>query len=427
MFNNPEIYHLPEKLALSGKKSTERLNTKTMSSPLYDVIIVGAGPAGGTAAYTLGQAGLRVLLLEKERLPRYKPCGGGLSAALLSQFPFSFEPVIESQVTAISYALGRHEVTVPLPPDQVHMVMRDAFDEYILQQTRAEVRQGAAVRHVAEESDHVVVELQDGRVIKGRYLIAADGAASRVAREVGLRRKKQLAAAIEAEVPVPDAVMCRFAGRPLFIFGELQRGYLWVFPKAEHLSVGIGAFKPRRGELQRTLRRVMERYGIALDGARLHGHPLPIYTGRQQIATRRVLLVGDAAGLVDPLTGEGIRFAVQSGRLAADALAAGRPERYQQMVRWQIGRSHTAGLALAWLFYHFPRVCYELGVRNPLATHAFVDLLSGRTTYLRLMARLFGTLPLFLATEAAAGLVAVTGRPAWQQRVRTAIYGAGQA
>lgn len=401
----------------------ERFMKKTMSSPQYDVIIVGAGPAGSTAAYALGQAGLRALVLEKERLPRYKPCGGGLSAALLSQFPFSFEPVIESQVTAIRYALGSHEVTVPLPPDQVHMVMRDTFDYYILQQARAEVRQGAAVRHVAEETDRVVVEMQDGGVVDGRYLIAADGAASRVAREVGLRRKKHLAAAIEAEVRTPQAVMRRFAGRPLFIFGEVQRGYLWVFPKAQHLSVGIGAFKPGRGELQRTLQCVMARYDIPLEGARLYGHPLPIYTGRQPITTRRVLLVGDAAGLADPLTGEGIRFAVESGRLAAEALAAGRPERYQQMVRRQIGRNHTYGLALAWLFYHFPRACYELGVRNPLATRAFVDLLSGRTTYPRLIARLFGTLPLFLATETAAALAALLGPGTQRRRVRRLVYG----
>lgn len=400
-----------------------RLMKKSLGSSQYDIIIVGAGPAGAAAAYTLGRAGQRVLVLEKETLPRYKPCGGGLSAALLAQFPFSFEPVIESQVTAISYAFGKREITISLPPDQMRMVMRDAFDHYILQRAQAEVRQNAAVRHVAEEADRVVVELRNGHLIEGRYLIAADGAASRVAREVGLRRKKHLAAAIEAEVLVPDAVMRRFAGRPLFIFGEVRRGYLWVFPKAEHLSVGIGAFKPGRGELQRTLQRVMTRYDIMLDGARLYGHPLPIYTGRQPIATRRVLLVGDAAGLVDPLTGEGIRFAVESGRLAAAAIVAGQPERYQQMVRQEIGRSHTYGLALAWLFYHFPRACYELGVRNPLATMAFVDLLSGRTTYPRLIARLFGTLPLFFATEALAALSGLLGSRERRRQVRRLIYG----
>lgn len=394
-----------------------------MSSPLYDTIIAGAGPAGASAAYRLGQIGQRVLVLEKERLPRYKPCGGGLSAALLAQFPFSFDPVIESWVTAISYAFGPHEITISLPSDQMRMVMRDTFDHYILQQAQAEVRQGVPVWRVSEKVDRVVVELKDGRVVEGRYLIAADGAASRVARHVGLRRQKHLAAAIEAEVPVPDAVMRRFAGRPWFIFGEVQRGYLWIFPKAEHLSVGIGAFRPGRGELQRTLQQVMDRYSIALNGADLHGHPLPIYTGRQQIATRRVLLVGDAAGLVDPLTGEGIRFAIQSGHLAATALATGQPEKYQPMVRRQIGRSHAYGLALAWLFYHFPRACYELGVRNPLATSAFVELLSGRTTYPRLIGRLFSTLPLFLGTEAAATIADWLGHREWRRQVRRLIYG----
>jgi flavin-dependent dehydrogenase len=167
----------------------------------------------------------------------------------------------------------------------------------------------------------------------------------------------------------------------------------------------------------------MTRYDIPLAGARLYGHPLPIYTGRQPIATRRVLLVGDAAGLVDPLTGEGIRFAVESGRLAAAALAAGRPEYYPQLVRRQIGRSHTYGLALAWLFYHFPGACYELGARNPLATSAFVDLLSGRTTYPRLIARLFGTLPLFLATEAVAALAGLAGSGERRRQVRRLVYG----
>lgn len=394
-----------------------------MSMPRYDVIIVGGGPAGASAAYYLGEADLRVLVLEKAELPRYKPCGGGLSAALLAQFPFSFEPVIESQVTAISYAFGRHEIAVSLPPEQMRMVMRDVFDHYLLEQTQADVRQGATVRHVVEQADRVVAKLDDGRRVESRYLIAADGAASRVAQQVGLRRRKQLAAAIEAEVPVPETVMRRFAGRPLFIFGEVPRGYLWVFPKAEHLSVGIGAFKPRRGEIQRTLQHVMARYGIPLEGARLYGHPLPIYTGRQPIATRLVLLVGDAAGLVDPLTGEGIRFAIESGRLAATALAAGQPQKYEQMVHRQIGYSHAYGLALAWLFYHFPRACYELGVRNPLATTGFVDLLSGRTSYPRLIARLFGTLPLFLATETLAALAALLGREDRRRQVRRLVYG----
>ncbi len=160
------------------------MNTK------YDVIIVGGGPAGGTAAYFLGRAGRRVLVLEKELLPRYKACGGGISVHILEQFPISFETVIESKVKAISYALGAKTITVPVLDQSVRMVMRDEFDAYLLKHAAAEIRQGGAVRAVEERADGVIVETAEGERIEGGYVIAADGANSIVARSVGLRGKK---------------------------------------------------------------------------------------------------------------------------------------------------------------------------------------------------------------------------------------------
>lgn len=391
-------------------------------SDIYDVIIVGGGPGGGTAAYFLGEARQHVLVLEKESMPRYKPCGGGLSSRLLEQFPFSFESVIESRVKAISYTLGKHTVTIQLSAKTMRMVMRDGFDAFILAHANVEVRQGVAVKKVHEKEDRVIVETGHGDRFEGRYLIASDGANSVAARSLGLRRGKILAAAIEVEAPVPPEIFARFADTPTFIFGEVRLGYLWIFPKSKHLSVGIGALHPKPGELQATLRRVMARHGILLDGAPYHGHPLPIYTRHEPIATRRTLLVGDAAGLVDPFSGEGIRFAVKSGRLAAESILAGHPERYPGLVYRQIGFDHTLAAGLGLFFYHFPGLCYALGVRNPFATYAFVDLLSDQASYAEVILRLFSSLPAFLVTESVAALVGLFGGPERRDWIRKAVY-----
>lgn len=365
----------------------------------YDVIVIGAGPAGSTAAYLLSQAGRRVLLLEKEKLPRYKTCGGALSARVLSQFPFSFDGIIESRADSISYALGAHSVDVPIVEDSIRFVMRDRFDAHLLSHVNADIRQGCAVRNVEEAPDHVSVKTIGGDFYEAEYLIGADGAKSVVARQVGLRRHKVLATAIEVEAKVSKDVMRRFAERPLFIFGEVNEGYLWVFPKADHLSVGIGALRPGPSPLKATLARVMQQHGVRLGDATMHGHPLPVYSGREPISTPRTLLVGDAAGLVDPLTGESIRLAIKSGRLAAEAILAGDPGRYDASVRRHIGLSQSFGRAFATVFYGLPVVSFGLAVRNPVATQAFVDLVADRIGYPEVILRLIASLPFHLTSQ----------------------------
>ncbi len=216
--------------------------------------------------------------------------------------------------------------------------------------------------------------------------------------------------------------MKRFGQVPIFIFGELRLGYLWIFPKSEHLSVGIGALTPKRGELQTTLNRVMSRFGISLDGVKFHGLPIPIYLGKEAITTKRTLLVGDAAGLADPFSGEGIRFGIKSGLWAANAILRKQPKNYQKIVERRIGWSHTLGVGLAHIFYRYPRLSFRLGVHNPFVAYAFLDMFTDRAGYGKVILRVIGTLPIYLITELLSELAMRFGWLEISQTLKKQVY-----
>jgi geranylgeranyl reductase family protein len=353
-----------------------------------DVIVAGAGPGGASAAYFLGEHGCKVLVLEKARLPRYKPCGGGVPNTVFDFFPFDFEPVIEQRISQATFVYGARHFTQAVAPNALTMVMRDRFDHYILQQAQAEIQEGVEVASVSQDADKVEVITKKGDTFHARYLIAADGANSPVARSVGLREGKELGVALELETEVDSALLAAYRERFLIGFGYLAAGYYWIFPKAHHLSVGIGTVKRGEKTMPKLLHEAMAGLGVSLEKYQRYAHPIPIRTRRERLQQGRVLLVGDAAGLVDPLTGEGIRHAVESAHIAANTIIAGNTSQYTALIEKHYAGDLDWARLLSHIIYNTQRFSFDWIMRNRLAFTDLIRILSNRMSYRQFVSRL---------------------------------------
>ena len=288
----------------------------------YDAVVVGAGPAGCAAAYDLADAGLAVLLLDRKPFPRVKPCGGALTMKSLRRLRYPIAPVVKSVVRGFEVCLsgersrqmtGRHPVAVT--------TVRAEFDAYCLEQTLArgaDFRLIHEVARVVEDEQGAVLEADDGQAVRARFVVGADGANSQVRRLAG-NQPLAHAWALEGQAPNPAD------GTPVamrFDFGGVAEGFGWSFPKGDHVNVGIYT---RRAQPHFGKSDLAAYVGSVLGlGAPRHivGYPLGVGAEDHIPERRRVLLVGDAAGMAEPLLGEGIHNAIKSGQAAAQAIIA---------------------------------------------------------------------------------------------------------
>jgi geranylgeranyl reductase family protein len=336
--------------------------------PTYDVAIVGGGPAGSTAAYRLASAGASVLVLDKATFPRDKPCGGGVTGRALGHLPFSIEPVVEDVVDRMECGLRyRNHVTRHARAPIAYMTQRKRLDHFLLQKAAAagaEVREG---------------ETADARELDARIVIGADGCNGSTAKQLELADRVAHGVALEANYPYE----ARYAGAIVLEIAVIRGGYGWIFAKSDHLNVGVGGNAEEAPKLRAELRRMCEAYGIDPDAARdTRGYRLPMRLPKTRLARGTTAVIGDAAGLVDPFSGDGMYEAFLSAKLVTNAaldVLAGRAESldaYQAAVERRIVPLTRAGWGAKAAFERFPRTTYALA-RLPVTFRVLEKLLQG--------------------------------------------------
>jgi geranylgeranyl reductase family protein len=372
---------------------------------IFDVLIVGAGPAGSYLGYLLASRGLGVAIIDKTEFPRNKPCGGGLSRKTLSLIDFDLGPVTHATIRGA--LLTYRECTVAQEIDERAgvTVVRSEFDHFLLERARAagaEFFAGTAFVSAEQRKDRIEVQTTLGN-FSTRYLVGADGVASAVRRVVFGRNVISYAPALEALVPASAAKIACLGERVLFDFGAIDRGYGWIFPKRGHLNVGVySAFGAKH--MRACLNRLISRFALEDSPPRaVVGHAIPIRNEKKIFEKGRTWLVGDAAGFAEQVYGEGIYFALKSACLAAQAFVEsnGKPEigRYTALLRQHLLRELFYSELIARAFYRFPSFSFSRLVRNVHVNRYLAGLILGTVGYRRCFYQLAASAPYWLFSK----------------------------
>jgi geranylgeranyl reductase family protein len=362
---------------------------------MLDLIIVGGGPAGASAARLAGTLGLDTLLVDKDKFPRYKACGGAITGQALSYLGFDLpSELCEATIFAARVHYGGRSIEARSDNPITTMVSRDAFDAYLLEKAREtgiSVSLGERVLGL-EEKDEGVEVITDQGTYRAAFVIVAEGAQGTLKHNVRRRdRKNEYGVCVVTEVPYSKEAAPRLSQDTIDIhFGIGGMGYGWVFPHGGYYSVGLGGLA---SSLRKPRKAVVEFLRVnGFDGRqRLKGHVIPVGGIRRTLGSGRVLLAGDAAGFMDSFTGEGIAYAIRSGQIAVEAisraLSQGGQQRllgnYEVTCEKEFGSNLRYSLILARLMHRFPGVFFNLLAGNQEVIDSFAKVATAQWTYRR--------------------------------------------
>lgn len=370
---------------------------------MYDLIVVGAGPAGSMAARTAAMEGMNTLVLEKEPFPRYKPCGGALSDRTLSLLDFRLpNDICERTITGARVHFHDQVLERHTGYNLTTLVTRSVFDHLLLQKAEEAGARTSfqKVLDFKEKDDHVSVQTKDG-IYRSRFLVISSGCQDGLKDRIsGPGSRDTIGVCLVAEIEEDDnKIQARLDGILDIHFGVADMGYGWIFPHRGYYSVGIGGLASSLQHPRHQMIQFLKDNGFP-EGQRLHGHTIPLRGVRRRTALGRVLLAGDAAGFVDAFTGEGLYYALRTGEIASKVIgevpAAKIAKTYQKRCHKELGEELGYALFLSRIMHTHANVFLRIMACHDEVLDRYMEIAASRRSYKSFMCWLAPRLPLSL-------------------------------
>ncbi len=380
-----------------------------MKGKLHDVIVIGAGPAGATTARHCALKGLDTLVVEKKEFPRYKPCGGAVTQWALSNLDFELPLDMVEREWSGGRVFYKDLFAEANKPFRVGvLVSRSTFDDFLLGKAKeagAKALLATRARDYSVRPDRVEVSSDKG-LLRGRYLVIAEGAMGLLAERIrGPYSQRGTSVTVVTEIESSEEeIENRTQGKIHAYFGVAHRGYGWIFPHDRYFSMGIGGLRGRIANPINLMKDFLVGHGFD-SRYKLRSHFLPIGGIRRKIADHRVLLVGDAAGFVDAFVGEGIGYAIMSGKLAAETICESLPRAdtagkdlgaFQEKCDAHFGARLRQSFYLDTVLHSLPGVFLRILASRPEVVDTLLNVAVWKMTYREFLLWFLPRIPHFL-------------------------------
>jgi geranylgeranyl reductase family protein len=360
---------------------------------MYDVIVIGGGPSGASAARLAGKLGLKTLLLEKKVFPRYKPCGGALSEQAMSYLDFTIpQELIEKEIYGARVHFKGNAIERFKDYRIAVLVTRSKFDNYLLDksiETGIDVHTGEKAIDFQDDNNSITVHTQKNKY-PAKFLIIAEGAHGRLKYRIRRRdNKTEYGICAVTDIPKSNEKIDLYIYNSIeLFFGITRMGYGWIFPHDGYYSVGIGGLAKYFKQPKIILDPFLKSNGYSGE-YKIHHHLIPVGGIRRRVFSKRVFLIGDAAGFIDSFYGEGLAYAIKSGQIAVNTIYnilsvrsnLDQARTYMEICNSEFGDTLYYSLMLTKIMNAFPNLFLRILSKDIEALDKFLEVPGMRRSY----------------------------------------------